>query len=64
MLEEEGIGMQIAILLHDIGHGPFSHAMGNKLSQVEGFVRQIIVGGNIYAGFTRFASSEGLCKRT
>ena len=27
--EEEAIGMQIAILLHDIGHGPFSHAMEN-----------------------------------
>ena len=29
--EEEGIGMQIAILLHDIGHGPFSHAMENSI---------------------------------
>jgi len=29
--EEEGIGMQIAILLHDIGHGPFSHAVENSI---------------------------------
>lgn len=32
--KEEEIGMQIAILLHDIGHGPFSHAMENSI--VEG----------------------------
>jgi HD superfamily phosphohydrolase len=32
--DEESIGMQIAILLHDIGHGPFSHAMENSI--VEG----------------------------
>ncbi|MCL4152340.1 UNVERIFIED_CONTAM: hypothetical protein GTU68_055906, partial [Idotea baltica] len=25
--EEEAIGVSLAILLHDIGHGPFSHAL-------------------------------------
>ena len=29
--ENEAIAMQIAILLHDIGHGPFSHAMENSI---------------------------------
>src|SRR5918997_1667419 len=28
---EEEIGAKIAILLHDIGHGPFSHALEKKL---------------------------------
>ncbi len=32
--EDESVGMQVAILLHDIGHGPFSHAMENSI--VEG----------------------------
>ena len=32
--EEEAVGMQVAILLHDIGHGPFSHAMEHSI--VEG----------------------------
>jgi hypothetical protein len=29
--EEEQTGAQIAILLHDIGHGPYSHALEKKL---------------------------------
>ncbi|MBS1631062.1 MAG: HD domain-containing protein [Bacteroidetes bacterium] len=29
--EEEELGAKIAILLHDIGHGPFSHALENEL---------------------------------
>ena len=29
--EEEALGVKIAILLHDIGHGPFSHALENIL---------------------------------
>ena len=28
---EEELGAKIAILLHDIGHGPFSHALENEL---------------------------------
>ncbi|MFZ1617828.1 MAG: HD domain-containing protein [Flavobacteriales bacterium] len=32
--EEEALGAHIAILLHDIGHGPFSHALEHSL--VEG----------------------------
>ncbi len=31
--EEEEQGLLVAILLHDIGHGPFSHAMENSLVQ-------------------------------
>ena len=31
--EEEERGAQIAILLHDIGHGPFSHTLENTLIQ-------------------------------
>jgi len=30
--EEESIGAEIAILLHDIGHGPFSHALEHSIS--------------------------------
>jgi uncharacterized protein len=30
---EEELGAKIAILLHDIGHGPFSHALENELIQ-------------------------------
>src|SRR5580692_1496323 len=29
--DEECLGAKIAILLHDIGHGPFSHALENVL---------------------------------
>src|SRR5690606_30795913 len=29
--EEEELALYIAILLHDIGHGPFSHAMENSI---------------------------------
>ncbi len=29
--EEEELGLLLAILLHDVGHGPFSHAMENSL---------------------------------
>jgi HD superfamily phosphohydrolase len=29
--EEEALGVKIAILLHDVGHGPFSHALENVL---------------------------------
>ena len=29
--EEEETGLYVAILLHDIGHGPFSHAMENSI---------------------------------
>ena len=29
--EEEELGVLIAILLHDIGHGPFSHALEHTL---------------------------------
>ena len=28
--EEEELGVTLAILLHDIGHGPFSHALENS----------------------------------
>jgi HD superfamily phosphohydrolase len=31
--EEEELGAKIAILLHDVGHGPFSHALENFLIQ-------------------------------
>ena len=30
--EEEETGLYVAILLHDIGHGPFSHAMENSIA--------------------------------
>jgi HD superfamily phosphohydrolase len=29
--EEEELGAKLAILLHDVGHGPFSHALENNL---------------------------------
>ena len=32
--EEEAIGVTIAILLHDIGHGPFSHALEHSIINV------------------------------
>ncbi|HRF17456.1 MAG TPA: HD domain-containing protein, partial [Chitinophagaceae bacterium] len=28
---EEELGAKVAILLHDIGHGPFSHALEHEL---------------------------------
>jgi HD superfamily phosphohydrolase len=31
--EEEAIAVKAGILLHDVGHGPFSHALENKLLQ-------------------------------
>lgn len=31
--DEEEVAVKAAILLHDIGHGPFSHALENKLVQ-------------------------------
>lgn len=36
--EEEALGASIAILLHDIGHGPFSHALEHSL--VEGITHE------------------------
>ncbi len=32
--EEEAIGVSIGILLHDIGHGPFSHALEHSLVNI------------------------------
>ena len=29
--DKEAEGLKIAILLHDIGHGPFSHALENTI---------------------------------
>ncbi len=34
--EEEALGARIAILLHDIGHGPFSHTLEHSLVQGTG----------------------------
>jgi HD superfamily phosphohydrolase len=38
--EEEAIGVTVAILLHDIGHGPFSHALEHSL--VDGITHEEI----------------------
>ena len=37
--EEEEEALQIAILMHDIGHGPFSHAMENSIVEGVGHER-------------------------
>ncbi len=34
--EEEELGAKMAILLHDVGHGPFSHALENNLIENHG----------------------------
>jgi HD superfamily phosphohydrolase len=38
--EDEALGAQIAILLHDVGHGPFSHALEHSL--VEGIGHEAV----------------------
>ena len=38
--EEEALGAHVAILLHDIGHGPFSHALEHSL--VEGIDHEAV----------------------
>ena len=38
--EEEALGARIAILLHDVGHGPFSHALEHSL--VEGIGHEAV----------------------
>ena len=38
--EEEELGLYVAVLLHDVGHGPFSHAM--EKSVVEGLMHEDI----------------------
>lgn len=38
--EEESLGARIAILLHDVGHGPFSHALEHSL--VEGIGHEAV----------------------
>ena len=40
--DQEKIGASIAILLHDVGHGPFSHALEHSI--VEGIVHEDISG--------------------
>jgi HD superfamily phosphohydrolase len=39
---EEALGAQVAILLHDVGHGPFSHALEHSI--VEGVDHEAISG--------------------
>lgn len=45
---EEELGAKVAILLHDIGHGPFSHALEKELirnmhhESISGFIMQVM----------------------
>ena len=39
---EEELGAKIAILLHDIGHGPFSHALENELIHGMSIMKQFL----------------------